>query len=118
MKRFKFWLVCFLLLLSTAVFAANFTYSSGVLATSTVVIKYPVLLTDLAVYTNGSSDAVVTLYDSSTAATSGTVIGKITVLGAALNGGLFIPVPVKVSKGIYMTITGTGASAIVFWTPQ
>jgi hypothetical protein len=117
MKRFKTLVLCLLLLLfSSSIQAAEFAYSSGILNASGTVVGVPVLLTDLAVYTNGSADATVILYDNTAA--SGTVIGKCVVAGAAVNGGLFIPIPVKTYNGIYMSITGTGASAIVYWTPE
>lgn len=117
MKWLKVFLISILLLFYTNVKAADFAYSSGVIASSGIVMGVPVLLTDLAVYTNGSADATVILYDSNTTAT-GTVIGKVVVLGASINGGMFIPIPVKTSKGIYISISGTGASAIVYWTPE
>jgi hypothetical protein len=121
MKQFKYLLIGFLLVFfCTAAYSqSKFTYSSGLLTSSRVISAEPILLTDVAVYTDstGLYDATVILYNSPSGA-SGTVLGKCTVLGAAKNGGLFIPVPVKASSGIYMSITGSGASAIIFTTPQ
>lgn len=122
MKKFKVALVGLLLLLFVGASSAavvDFAYSSGLFTSSTVIIKYPVLLTDLSVYTDGTNNVTVTLYDSSTASTSGTVIGQLVVAGASLEGGLHIPVPVKAKNGIYAVVTTNGtASAIVCWSPQ
>ncbi len=110
--------ILFLVLLITGIcFAVNYTYSSGLKSASGVISPTPVLLTDLAVYTNGTDNVTAILYDNASSA-NGTVIGKITVPGTALNGGLYIPVPVKTQNGIYLSLSGTGANAIVFWTPE
>ena len=119
MKRLSiFFVVVFLLTLSyTEVFAqARFAYSSGVITASKQVVVGPILLTDLAVYTNGA-DTTVVLYDSKSGAT-GVVIGQITVLAAAKAGGLIIPIPVKATYGVYLLLSGSGGTAIVFTTPQ
>lgn len=89
--------------------------SSGLLAASAVVYAKPCVLTDLAVYTDGTNEVTVTLYDNATT-NSGTVIGKVVVPGANKNGGLIIPIPVRAQNGIYMVLTGTGGSAIVFYS--
>ena len=96
---------------------ASHTYSSGSITSSSVVSKYPCLLTDLAVYADGTNGATVVLYDNASAA-SGTIIGKVIVPALSKSGGLVIPIPVKASNGVYISITGTNASAIVFTTPE
>ena len=88
--------------------------SSGILASSSVVYAKPCKLTDLAVYTDGTNQVTAILYDNATAA-SGTVIGKVIVPGAALNGGLVIPIPVRAQNGIYISLSGTGGTAVVFY---
>jgi len=109
--------LCFLLFAVSSEAQGRVTYSSGVIASSAVVSKYPCLLTDLAVYANGTNGATVILYDNASAA-SGTVIGKVILPTTSYSGGLINPVPVKALNGVYVSITGTGASAIVFTTPE
>lgn len=94
-----------------------FAISSGIKSGSGVIIAGPALLTDLSVFTDGSNEATVVLYDNASAA-SGTELGKIIVLAASKSGGLFIPIPVRALNGIYLSLTGTGASAIVSYIPR
>jgi hypothetical protein len=119
-KLFVGILVCCMLLTSLSVFAQDrVTYSSGVKTASAVISKYPCLVTDLAVYTDGTNAVTITLYNSSTATTSGkTVLAKSVVIGASYAGGNFIPTPIVASEGVYMTLSGTGGSTIVYTTPQ
>jgi hypothetical protein len=112
--------VLFLIFCFTATVFAGQTVdalSSGIISSSQSVIARSARLTDLAVYADGTHDVTVILYDNASAA-SGTVIGKVIVTGASYNGGLYIPYPVRASKGIYCSISGTGGTAIVFFDPQ
>lgn len=72
-------------------------------------------LTSVLVITDGTNAAVVILYDKPTATgiAAGNKLGEWTVPGASLYGGRNWTVPVICQEGIYCTISGTGASAIV-----
>lgn len=119
-KNFIVFLVCVAVLVCSSVFAQDrVTYSSGIKTASAVISKYPCLITDLAVYTDGTNNVTITLYDSATTTTSGkTVLAKAVVIGASLAGGNFIPVPIVASEGVSMTLSGTDGSTIVYTTPQ
>jgi len=65
--------------------------------------------------TDGSHDAVVNLYDN-TAASGKKIIPPITVSADQNYGGLFVGSPgVFVSHDIYLSISGTGASAVIYY---
>lgn len=120
MKKFKLSIVGILLLCVCSVAYAvsvNFTYSSGLVATSQMICKVPCLVTDISIYGDGTNAATVILYDSISGAT-GTVLYKVALPSGAVAGGTFIPIPVKAALGVYMSISGTGASAIIYTTPQ
>lgn len=94
-----------------------YTISSGIKSSSGVIIAVPGLLAGFSIITDGANTATLILYDNATT-NSGTVIGKAIVLGANQNYNLAYNVPVKASNGIYMSLSGTGATAIVFYTIQ
>ncbi len=63
--------------------------------------------------TNGSNDATIIIYDNTSAA--GTKLHEQVVLAGDITGG-FTPYPsIGYSTGLYLSIAGTGASAIVFY---
>jgi len=70
-------------------------------------------LCGLAVETNGTNDAVITLQDGLTA--TGTIILKMIVPGAGFGREALFPLPVAFSTGCYCTISGTGAACIVYY---
>lgn len=74
-----------------------------------------VLLTSILVITDGTNPATVALYDkpSVTGIAAGNKLWEAIVAGASGYGGRNWTYPVKCSSGIYCTISGTGASAIV-----
>ena|SRR5208337_1204980 len=86
--------------------------SSGVISTSSVAVLGPARLTDCSVYTDGVHNVTLTIYDNATSA-SGNVLAQVTVTGASLVGGCFMPIPEQVSAGIYVSISGTGGSVLV-----
>ena len=91
--------------------------SSGILNASAVIVARAARLTDIAIYTDGTNAVTVTCYDNKTAA-SGTVLAKAIVAGASLNGGSFIPIPIRAASGIYCSLSGTGGSMIILYDPQ
>jgi hypothetical protein len=64
------------------------------------------------IITDGTNDAKVILYDNASAA-SGTVIFEGTVTGSCHFGGHEWTNPRRCANGIYVDITGTGASCII-----
>jgi hypothetical protein len=89
--------------------------SSGLLAASAVVMARPGRLSGLIVLTDGTNAATVTVYDNATAA-SGKVLAKLIVAGASQSASLNLPSGrVTVDQGIYCSISGTGAAAIVHY---
>lgn len=119
-KKVLLLVIAFILLLSFSASAqVRYTYSQGLKTASAVISRYPCVVTDLAVFTDGTNTVTVTLYNSSTATTTNkTVLAKAVVLGTSLAGGIFIPVPIKATEGVYMTLSGTDGSTIVYITPQ
>ncbi len=90
--------------------------SSGVLTVSQVVCRGPGMLMDAAIYTNGANDVTVILYDNTSAA--GKILSQMTLPGANLSGGLPNPTPLRSDAGIYLSLTGTGGTAIVYYLPD
>jgi hypothetical protein len=72
-------------------------------------------LTGIAVMTDGTNDATAILYDinSSGDAAAGNKLAEVKVIGANNYGGRNFSSPVRFAKGLYLDLTGTGASAIV-----
>jgi hypothetical protein len=91
--------------------------SSYELVVDTQIIKRPGFLCSCLVLTDGTNDATAILYDvndvADVAATN--KLFEWLVTGANVCGGRNWTDPVKFSKGLYLDLTGTGASAIVEW---
>ena len=68
-------------------------------------------ITGLAVVTNGTNDATITVYDGTS--TSGAMIGTYYVPGALYGDRAVWTFPRRVNNGIYVNVSGTGASAVV-----
>ena len=92
--------------------------SSGSKTSDTAILAQPGKLTGVILNADGSNSATAVLYDSKSAA-SGTVLARLQVpSGSAhlfedftLLGG------VVANNGIYLDISGTGASCIVYYQP-
>lgn len=115
MRRAFILSVIFVCLFCMAALCANSTQSSGLKTTSGIIKAVPCLLTGVLVITDGTNAATVILYDNAST-NSGTVLWKCTVVGAAYFGGATFEIPVRAQKGVYMTISGTGANAVVYST--
>lgn len=89
--------------------------SSGEKTSSTTILTGTGYVMSVLIITNGTNDAKVILYDNTAA--SGKVIFEGTVTGSEHFGGKNWDFPVKIHTGIYVAITGTGASAIVEYIP-
>jgi len=83
--------------------------STGQLTSSQLILQCAGLLTSILVITDGSNASTVTLTDGQ----GGKMLGKWGVAGATLYGGRNWVVPVQFDVGLYIIISGTGASAIV-----
>lgn len=73
----------------------------------------PNLITGVLILTDGTNAATLTIYDNPSAA-SGTVIFKSVVAGATNSTYFVFPNPIKTLSGIYASISGTGASYIIY----
>ena len=71
-------------------------------------------VTAILVITDGSNKATAMLFDNT--AGSGKKLGEWAVAGATEYGGRNWVVPVGFEVGLYLTLSGTGASAIVEYT--
>lgn len=88
--------------------------ASGELTSNTLVRTGETGLVGVLINTDGTNDAAVVVYDNTAA--SGTVVFKETVNGAENFGGIiFGNTPILAETGLYMTITGTGASCILYY---
>ena len=60
------------------------------------------------ILTNGTDDVTLTIYDATN--TSGRIIRQITIAGSDYYGGFALPYSILMQRGIYATVSGTGAS--------
>lgn len=101
----------------------NFTYdlsgnkvsytclSSGLLSSSQAVFTTKAVLVSLIVYTDGTNNGTAILYDNASAG-SGTEVAKIVAKGSELMGGE-THIMCDCENGIYLSLSGTGATALV-----
>jgi hypothetical protein len=102
-------------LASVAYGATFFLTSSGELTASAAVAAQKSILGGVLIMTDGTNDATIIIYDHATAA-SGTKIWESVITGSDNYGGGIFPHPIRCANGIYVSISGTGASAIVFYS--
>lgn len=88
--------------------------SSGELTSSTALQAQGSLLDGVLVITDGTNAATVIIYDNASAA-SGKKLFEAVVAGANNTGYFDLPYAVKAEDGLYVSISGTGASAIVYF---
>lgn len=71
------------------------------------------------VITDGTNNAAINVYDieSGGSPASGNKIYETTVIGSDNYGGIIYPHPIICRNGLYVTISGTGATCIVFYKP-
>jgi hypothetical protein len=87
--------------------------SSGVKTESAAIHAGPAVMGHLVVFTDGTNDATVTVFDNATAA-SGTVLFKAVVPAADRTGG-GLSLQVRANAGLYLQVTGTGATALMHY---
>lgn len=86
--------------------------SSGLLTASGVVATGRNRIDSIVVLTDGTNAATVTVFDNASAG-SGLVLSKHSIPGASLSTTFTPAYPIFCENGLYVTITGTGANAIV-----
>lgn len=111
MKKLSY--VMILILIPVWLFAAEppLSTGSGEQTADALIYTGRCALASILIITDGSNNAKVVIYDGTTA--SGTVIYETTVLSTDHYGGRNWTFPVQVAQGIYVDVTGTGASYIV-----
>ncbi len=91
------------------------SYSSGSVTASKQIADGMGALTGVLVMTDGTNNATATLRDGET----GKVIaGPFVVVGASRFGGSTWEIPVRYSSSLWITLSGTGASAVVYYTHE
>ena len=116
MKKFLFWVVMAIL----AVFigaslgqAAEPCISSGLSTSDRLICTGNCLFHGVEIITDGTNNASVVVYDGTTA--TGTKLFQGTVIGASLFGGATFENPIETFTGIYVDVSGTGASYITYF---
>jgi|SRR6185437_715653 len=90
--------------------------SSGLLSSSKALSTINGRLQGLIVLTDGTNAATVIIYDNPSAG-SGTVLAKLIVPGASSSASLYIPEGgIQANAGLYCSISGTGAAAVVHYS--
>ena len=87
--------------------------SSGVLNTDTLVFTGRNRINAITVLTDGTNAATVDIRDGTTVSGTIKLTGK--CVGANLINHLIFENPVVVENGIYVDLTGTGATCIVYY---
>lgn len=88
--------------------------SSGLLSSSSLInTNVPCWFAGIEIVTDGTNPATATVYDEIGA--SGTELFKGTVAGASNFDSITFEHPVRVDNGIYVELSGTGASYIVYY---
>lgn len=94
------------------------TLSSGIVTVSQspyTVVGHRAVLVSAHLYTDGTNDATLTIYDSSSGA-NGNVLAKYVAKGSELQlgeGGIWV----LARNGITISLSGGSCSALIRWTP-
>lgn len=96
---------------------SNASTSSGLKAASAVIYAQPCKLTGLLAGADNTNAATIIVYDNASAA-SGTVLWKVVVDATTTYADAHIPEGGIVAlNGIYLSMSGTGAEALVTFQP-
>lgn len=87
--------------------------SSGLKAASAAIVSGPGLLRGLMVEADGTNAATVIVYDAASA--TGTELAKIVVDATLTYESVVFESGISADTGIYLSISGTGAKAIVLY---
>lgn len=88
--------------------------SSGLKAASTAIHPRSAVLTSLICEGDGINVATIIIYDNASAA-SGTVVAKAIVPAGSRTVHLTFDAPIVASNGLYLSLSGAGAGAIVHY---
>ena len=88
--------------------------SSGLKSSSTAIHARSAVLTSLICEGDGTNVATIIVYDNASAA-SGTIVAKAIVPAGARTVHLTFDAPIVASNGLYLSVSGTGAGAIVHY---
>jgi hypothetical protein len=91
----------------------NTVRSSTPKTAATLIATGANLLTGVIVGTDGTNNATVTVYDNTAA--SGSKLLEVVVVGSARSTPFLFNNPIKAENGLYLDISGTGASATVYF---
>ena len=116
MKRFILLVFAILLLTVSQVSAFTGSLSSGEQTSDAAIHSDVCWITAIHVITDGTNAAKVVIYDNTAA--SGKVISEASVAGTDNYGGRLWTFPIVCRNGIYVDVTGTGASYIVEYITQ
>lgn len=115
MKKFWFAIATIVVMLFVSGIAhADTCMSSGLKNSDTAISARPGELCGILIVTDGTNDATAIVYDNASTA-SGTKLFQGKVVGTANFGGATWEVPIIANSGIYVDITGTGATYIVYF---
>jgi hypothetical protein len=92
----------------------NYATSSGEKTASAAIVTGPGALQTVIVTADGTNAATVVIYDSLSAA--GTILARVVVDAGLVFESLHLTIPVVANTGIYLSISGTGAAAVVHYT--
>jgi hypothetical protein len=88
---------------------------TGAKTSSAIIKASPGILAHIVVTTDGANDATAQINDSpDSTLTSDAIVGYITVNAADRIGGI-VGLLVECTKGMYLTLTGTGATAYIYY---
>ena len=107
----KLTIIMAIVLTAFSAFAFDGSIGSGEKTVDSLIYSNPCYITGVYIITNGTNDAKVIIYDNTTAA--GTVRWEQTVAGTDNYGGRDWSYPKRFDNGIYVDVTGTGASYII-----
>jgi hypothetical protein len=87
--------------------------TSGIKTASAIICTESALFYGVEIITDGTNAATIIVYNSQDA--TGPVLFKGTVPGSSNFGGSTYETPVRAGAGIYVAISGTGASCVVYF---
>jgi hypothetical protein len=103
---------------SLALTAEPYTYSSGLISSSGAIgtsgTSYA--LTFIEAITDGTNSATVNVYNGTS--TGGVLVGSFACPGPSNFCGATYEIPIACPNGIYISVTGTNAGAIVGYQPR
>jgi len=110
----KLAIILSILLITATAFGAGFqgAKTSGEKTADAAITTSPGYITAIYVISDGSNNPKIIVYDNATAA-SGTVLIEMTVVASDNYGGRSWVFPAEFFNGIYVDVSGTGASYII-----